>query len=69
MSYNETEASMSISQNTVEERKARMKALGDKARSDWQRVEDDHVAKIADVVLDGNTVSQGVIGKDSPTER
>lgn len=60
---------MSISQNTIEQRKARMQAAAAKDRAEWQQVEDEHVAKIASTVLQGEIVSQGIIGKDSPTER
>lgn len=38
-------------------------------RAAWQKVEDEHAAKIAAAVLDGVEVSRGVIGVDDPTKR
>lgn len=60
---------MTISEKTIEDRKARMQAAAAKDRADWQEVEDEHVAKIASTVLDGKTVAQGEVVKNSPTER
>lgn len=60
---------MTISEKTIEIRKARMQAAAVKDRADWQQVEDEHVSKIASAVLEGKIVSHGEIGKNSPTER
>jgi hypothetical protein len=60
---------MSEQQQIALDRKARMDAASVVDAAAWQEVLDGHAAKVASTVLDGEAVTKGEIGKDSPSER